>query len=82
MKVKAKQEQLPKIFLPVELNITFETQEELGRFYAIFNHTVISEFLDPHDYKASEIRQSISIYTGDKYNDYWDELDTRIQKNG
>jgi hypothetical protein len=82
MKVQAKQQTAPQVFVPIELNLTFENQEELDRFYAIFNHTKIADFLDPYDEKANEIRLNIVKHTSKKHNEYWQELDKEIDRNG
>ena len=37
----------PKTFIPFSLTITFETEEELGAFYALFNHSKITNVIKP-----------------------------------
>lgn len=43
MKVKACKEEMPKLFVPVNITITLESKQELGAFYSIFNHAAIHE---------------------------------------
>ncbi len=49
-------------FKPVELKLVFETEEELGEFYSIFNYSPIVECLDAID--PVKIRQELGVPYG------------------
>jgi hypothetical protein len=74
MKVDGEVVNVKPAFEPIKLGITFETEEELGMFYALFNHSYIidavngSNNTNNHKLKCSEIREKIASLLGQRPN--------------
>ena len=68
MKAEKRLVAAPKVFVPVELKITFETKEELGAFYALFNFSPICDLLDKAGFSARPVRTALEV----DYNGYKD----------
>lgn len=72
MKIEAIYKQLPKVFVPKSVIITFESQNDIDKFGALCNHAGITDILNlSGDGKLAthEIMQSL----GSDVNKYWDE---------
>ena len=69
-----------KVFNPVKISITFESIEELEKFYAIFNHVAIVDGLKI-EREAAKIREFLK-YAGKDVNDdtYFDKLNKIIRE--
>jgi len=71
-----------KEFVPVELNIVFETLAEAAAFYAVFNHSHIISVLDLHK-QAELIRSELGQNSTGLYqesNKYHDKLRKIVTK--
>ena len=48
-------------FKPIKLELTFETEEEVGTFYALFNHMGIVDIIKEHGkISACDIRKALT----------------------
>lgn len=72
MKVEKKIVTVPPAFEPVQLNLTFETKDELARFFAIFNHVDIGDLLGRK--QADLIRNQIMDIVNNDYLPYHQKL--------
>jgi hypothetical protein len=61
MKAKATQIKQPETFIPVKIELTFETKEELVEFYSLFNYCPITEAVSLDD---DSIRRTIEDAAG------------------
>lgn len=48
MRVERTEPKVPKTFIPVAIEITFETEKELRAFYAVFNSTKVCDAVRPY----------------------------------
>ena len=53
-------------FVPFELNLKFETNEEAVRFYSVMNYSDIVRFLDVANIKSDLIRDEIGAHANMK----------------
>lgn len=63
--MKAKAIEPIKQFRPVSIEITFETQDELDAFGAVFNCLPITDAASPKGVKDSAIRKAVEDAGGD-----------------
>jgi hypothetical protein len=59
MLVKSKSIPIVPQFAPVELTITFQSQQEIEAFYALFNHPNLTQFEKEHGLQPEKIRHEL-----------------------
>ncbi len=61
MRASSKVVEVKPQFIPVELTLHFETQEELDRFYTVFNFYPVCRFIDTDGRTGGQIRQALEV---------------------
>jgi hypothetical protein len=77
--MKASRLKQPKPFEPVELLLTFENEDEVGIFRAMFNYYPLTQAIKKVSptFNDDLIRESLKEYAG---GNYWDDFRMALEK--